>query len=103
MIKVFDPYAISVHEPLFGNATFDHDTPAVVLFDATFVPSTEDKILLLLKQYAYEELFDRSLESVGFLNVASGMIICYEVTSTIREQLSHMWQHLQRKYNLYQE
>jgi hypothetical protein len=74
-----------------------------VFFDPGFIPSTEDKILLLLKQYAYEELFDRSLESVGFLNVASGMIIRYEVTSTIREQLSHMWQHLQRKYNLYQE
>jgi hypothetical protein len=74
-----------------------------IFFDPSFVPSTEDKILLLLKQYAYEEIYDRSLESIGFLNVATGMIISYEITSTIREQLSHLWLHLQMKYNLYQE
>jgi hypothetical protein len=72
-------------------------------FDPTFVPSMEDKILLLLKQYAYEELFDRVLESIGFINVATGLIIRYEVTSTIREQLSQLWLYLQKKYNLYQE
>jgi hypothetical protein len=74
-----------------------------VFFDPLFVPNMEDKILLLLKQYAYEEIYDRSLESIGFLNMATGMIIQYEVTSTIREQLSQMWLHLQTKYNLYQE
>ena len=74
-----------------------------VFFDPTFVPSTEDKILLLLKQYAYEEIYDRSLDSIGFLNVATGNIIQYEITPTIREQLSQMWLHLQTKYNLYQE
>jgi hypothetical protein len=74
-----------------------------MFFDPAFVPSTEDKILLLLKQYAYEELYDRSLESIGFFNIATGMIIQYEITSTIREQLSQMWLHLQTKYNLYQE
>jgi hypothetical protein len=74
-----------------------------VFFDPTFVPKTEDKILLLLKQYAYEEIYDRSLEAIGFLNVATGVVIQYEITSTIREQLSQMWLHLQTKYNLYQE
>jgi hypothetical protein len=74
-----------------------------MFFDPSFVPSTEDKILLLLKQYAYEELYDRVLESIGFFNIATGMIIQYEITSTIREQLSQMWLHLQMKYNLYQE
>jgi hypothetical protein len=57
----------------------------------------------LLKQYAYEEIYDRSLESIGFLNLSTGVVIHYDITSTIREQLSHMWQHLQKKYNLYQE
>ncbi len=73
-----------------------------VFFDPTFVSSTEDKILLLLKQYAYEEIYDRVLESIGFFNAATGMVIQYEITSTIREQLSQMWLHLQTKYNLYQ-
>jgi hypothetical protein len=73
-----------------------------VFFDASFVPSTEDKILLLLKQYAYEEIYDRSLESIGFLNLATGISYQYEITSTMREQLSQMWLHLQMKYNLYQ-
>lgn len=74
-----------------------------IFFDPAYVPTTEDKILLLLKQYAYEEIYDRSLESIGFVNIATGMIIQYEVTSTIREQLSQMWLYLQTKYNLYQE
>ena len=74
-----------------------------VFFDPTFIPNTENKILLLLKQYAYEELYDRVLESIGFFNVATGMVIQYEITSTIREQLSQLWLYLQKKYNLYQE
>lgn len=73
-----------------------------MFFDPAYVPSTEDKILLLLKQYAYEELYDRSLEAIGFVNMATGMIIQYEITPTMREQMSHMWLHLQTKYNLYQ-
>jgi hypothetical protein len=72
-------------------------------FDPNYVPTMEDKILLLLKQYAYEELFDRSLEQIGFLNMSTGFIIRYEMTSTIRAQLSQLWKHLQRKYHLYLE
>ena len=74
-----------------------------IFFDPLYVPTVEHKILLLLKQYAYEEIYDRSLESIGFLNLSTGVVIHYDITSTIREQLSHMWQHLQKKYNLYQE
>jgi hypothetical protein len=74
-----------------------------IYFDPVYVPSAEDKILLLLKQFAYEEVYDRSLESIGFINVANGMSIQYTVTEAMREQMSHMWQHLQLKYNLYPE
>ena len=70
-----------------------------VFFDPVFVPSMEDKILLLLKQYAYEEMYDRSLESIGFINVATGMVIQYEVTAMMREQLSQMWLYIQTKYS----
>ena len=69
-----------------------------IYFDAQYVPTMEDKILLLLKQYAYEEIHDRCLESIGFINIATGMIIQYEITEIMREQMSRMWQHLQRKY-----
>jgi hypothetical protein len=69
-----------------------------IYFDPAYVPTMEDKILLLLKQFVYEEVFDRSLESIGFLNVATGMSIQFEVTSLMREQMSHMWLHLQHKY-----
>jgi hypothetical protein len=72
-----------------------------IFFNPLFVPSQEDNILLLLKQYVYEELFDRVLDSIGFFNVATGIMIHYEVTPTIREQLSQMWQHLQQKYHLF--
>ena len=71
-----------------------------VFFDPSFVPSQEDKIRLLLKQYVYEETFDRALDSIGFLNVATGLILQYEVSPTIREQLSHLWQYLEQKYHL---
>ena len=64
-------------------------------------PSNDDKILLLLKQYAYEKLYNKQFESVGFINISTGLVLYYEITSTIREQLCHMWQHLQQKYNLY--
>jgi hypothetical protein len=74
-----------------------------LFFDPVFVPTMENKILLLLKQYAYEELYDRSLDQIGFLNMATGMIIQYKVSSTIRAQLSQMWQYLQQKYHLYQD
>ncbi len=74
-----------------------------IYFDPVYVPSAEDKILLLLKQFAYEEVYDRSLESIGFINVATGISIQYTVTETMREQMSHMWQHLQLKYSLYPE
>ena len=73
-----------------------------VFFNPTFVPTTEDKILLLLKQYAYEEIYDKTLKTIGFLNMATGMVIQYEVTPTIRGQLNQMWLHLQTKYGLYQ-
>ena len=69
-----------------------------VFFDPQFVPSNEDKILLLLKQYAYEEVFDRALDSIGFLNVATGMLLEYEVTPHIREQLSQLWQYLGERW-----
>ena len=67
-------------------------------FDPIYVPSMEDKILLLLKQFAYEEVFDRSLEAIGFLNMATGVTTLFEVTGFMREQMSHMWQYLQQKY-----
>jgi hypothetical protein len=74
-----------------------------MFFDPMFIPNTEDKILLLLKQYAYEEIYDRSLENIGFFNIATGLVIQYDITSTIREQLSQLWLYLQTKYNLYQK
>jgi hypothetical protein len=70
-----------------------------MFFDPAFIPTTEDKLLLLLKQYVYEEVYDRSLENIGFFNIATGMVIQYEITTTIREQLSQLWLYLQMKYN----
>lgn len=69
-----------------------------LFFDPNFIPTMEDKILLLLKQYLYEETYDRCLEVIGFFNLATGMTFQYRITPTIREQLSHLWQHLLQKY-----
>ena len=57
-------------------------------------PSTESILILLLKQYIYEEMYDRSMDHVGFVNLASGHVLLYPVTSTIREQLSRLWSYL---------
>jgi hypothetical protein len=72
-----------------------------IIFDANRIPTNEEKILLMLKQYAYNRLFDRPLKSFGFINLATGFITEYKMTSTIREQLNHLWQHLQMKYHLF--
>jgi hypothetical protein len=69
-------------------------------FDTHGQPSIEDKILLLLKHYAYEEIFEKTMESIGFINLATGCIMKYEITSTIRTQLNQLWIHLQTKYHL---
>jgi hypothetical protein len=72
----------------------------LIFFDPKYIPNTEDKILLLLKQYIYEEIFGKSLDTIGFINIATGHIIEYTVCSTIREQLIQLWLHLQTKYHL---
>lgn len=69
-----------------------------LFFDPAYVPTMEEKIRLLLKQYLYEEMHDRCLESIGFFNLATGMTLHYSVTPTIREQLSQLWQYLLQKY-----
>ncbi len=74
------------------------------VYQLTYEPSSagelrmEDKILLLLKQYAYEECYDRSLSGIATWNMATGILTEYEITPTIREQLSQLWLHLQQKY-----
>ena len=84
--------------PISFDIITDKTAYAIIFHDT---PTNDDKILLLLKQYAYEDLYDKRLESIGFVNVSTGLILHYEVTPTIRGQLNHMWQHLQRKYHLY--
>jgi len=84
--------------PISFDIITDKAAYAIIFHDT---PTNDDKILLLLKQYAYEDLYDKRLESIGFVNVSTGLILHYEVTPTIRGQLNHMWQHLQRKYHLY--
>lgn len=74
-----------------------------IYFDPLYVPSMEDKILLLLKQYAYEEAYEKKLEGLGFINIATGYVSQFTVNDLMREQMSYMWQHLQLKYNLSQE
>ena len=73
----------------------------VIFFDPLFVPSIEDKILLLLKQYSYNKINNNSLEYIGFINIASGAIIQYKISSTIQAQLNRLWSHLQKKYHLH--
>jgi hypothetical protein len=93
----FEPEGIC---PLSIDLLTDH-CAYQVLFDSGHVVSNEDKILLLLKQYAYEITFVKPLRAIGFLNSATGIVTEYEITPTIRAQLSQMWQFLQQKYKLF--
>jgi hypothetical protein len=79
------------------------DKTVYQLYFDRFTPSNNDKIILLLKVYIYERLYHTRMESIGFMNVATGMITYYELSVTIREQLRQLWKHLQTKYNLYSE
>jgi hypothetical protein len=69
-----------------------------IIYDPQGQLPIEDKILLLLKQYAYEECYDRVLQGIATWNVATGTLTEYEVTPTTRERLSQLWLHLQQKY-----
>ena len=85
-------------KPILFDIITDHT--AYQLYFDTFVPSTNDKLLLLLKVYLYERLY-HPINSIGFINLATGLVMYYPITSTIREQLRHFVQYLQRKYHLF--
>lgn len=78
------------------------DKTAYQLYFDTYAPSNNDIILLLLKAYLYERAHQILLQSIGFINLASGLIIYYTITPTRRAQLEPLWKHLQRKYHLFE-
>ena len=77
------------------------DLTVYQLYFNEYMPSNNDKILLLLKAYLYERTYIKTLNSIGFINLSTGSVIHYEITPTIREQLEQILQFLQKKYNLY--
>jgi hypothetical protein len=78
------------------------DTSAYQLYFDTYAPSNNDIILLLLKAFLYERANQTLLQSIGFINLASGLIVYYKITPTRRAQLEPLWKHLQRKYHLFE-
>jgi len=78
------------------------DATAYQLYFNEYMPSNNDKILLLLKAYLYERIYHKSLESIGFVNLSTGSVIHYEITPTIREQLEQILKFLQTKFCLYE-
>ena len=85
-------------KPILFDIITDHT--AYQLYFDTFAPSTNDKLLLLLKVYLYERLY-HPISSIGFINLSTGLVMYYPITTTIREQLMHFVQYLQRKYHLF--
>jgi hypothetical protein len=78
------------------------DKTAYQLYFDMYAPSNNDIILLMLKAYLYERAHQILLQSIGFINLASGLIIYYTITPTRRAQLEQLWKHLQRKYHLFE-
>jgi hypothetical protein len=78
------------------------DTTAYQMYFDMYAPSNNDIILLLLKTYLYELSHNKCMKSIGFINLASGLVIYYTITSTIRGQLEPLWKYLQRKYHLFE-
>ena len=78
------------------------DTTAYQLYFDVYAPSNNDTLLLLLKVYLYEQLYHKMMESIGFINLATGLIMYYTITSTIREQTGHLVQYLRTKYHLFE-
>jgi hypothetical protein len=77
------------------------DTTAYQYYFDMYSPSNNDKLLLLLKVHLYENRFHKKMESIGFINLATGLVIYYAINSTIREQLDQIVQYLRRKYHLF--
>jgi len=113
MIENAFPIWISTEENPMFHFIFEEKGIKPILFDMitdvtayqfyfdVYAPSTNDTLLLLMKVYLYERSYHKRMESIGFINLATGLIMYYKITSTIRGQIELMWQHLQRKYNLY--
>lgn len=78
------------------------DITAYQYYFDMYSPSNNDKLLLLLKVHLYEKIFHKKMESIGFINMATGLIIYYTITSTIREQLDQIVQYLRKKYHLFE-
>ena len=75
-----------------------HSWVYLIGYDQMPMLAMEQKILLLLKLYAYEETYDRVLKGIVWWNLATGTLAEFEISSTTRERLSRLWQHLQQKY-----
>ncbi len=71
-----------------------------LFFDSSMDIRVDDKITLLMKQYLYEQLYDTEIQSIGFINIASGTITTYAITSLTRTQMKDIWQYIKAKYDI---
>ena len=78
------------------------DTTAYQLYFDLYNPSNNDKLLLLLKVFLYERTYTKRLEQIGFVNLSTGLVTYYHITSTIRAQIDQIVQYLQTKYHLFE-
>jgi hypothetical protein len=77
------------------------DTTAYHLYFDVYMPSNNDKLLLLLKVILYECTYHKQIESIGFVNLSTGLVMYYTITSTIHAQIYQLWKYLRMKYHLF--
>lgn len=77
------------------------DTTAfATYFDPVAEPSADDKIVLLLKVFLYNQKHTQPLSQMAFINLATGLIRYYSLTPQIFEQASIIWKKGRSKLEL---
>jgi hypothetical protein len=73
------------------------DTMYQLYFDPTREPSADEKIILLIKAYLYSLEFS-GVNSMGFVNIATGCVFTYIIDNKMMESAKNIWEHARKKY-----
>ena len=83
--------------PIFFDIVTEN-TVYQLYFDGVREPSADEKIILLLKIYVYCLDIATSITTMGFINMATGIVYRYTITEGNLANAAAIWEHAMRKY-----
>ena len=83
--------------PIFFDIVTEN-TVYQLYFDGVREPSADEKIILLLKIYVYCLDIATTITTMGFINMATGIVYKYAITEGNLVNAAAIWEHAMRKY-----